>query len=62
MAEVLRQAAELGAAAEAKGFFLEETIDHYAGHAADLEAILDAAGAAGEPAEDLATQKVRDAG
>lgn len=24
-------------------FFVEETIDHYAGHAADLEAILDAA-------------------
>ena len=24
-------------------FFIEETIDHYAGHAADLEAILDAA-------------------
>jgi hypothetical protein len=43
-------------------FFLEETIDHYAGHTADLEAILDAAGSDGEPAEDLATQKVRDAG
>ena len=47
-------------------FFLEETIDHYAGHAADLEAILDAAEAAtaaGEDAPaDLATQKARDAG
>jgi hypothetical protein len=44
------------------GFFLEETIDHYAGHAADLEAILDAAGTAGEAAPDLAIQKARDAG
>jgi hypothetical protein len=43
-------------------FFLEETIDHYAGHTADLEVILDAAGNAGEPAEDLPTQKARNAG
>jgi hypothetical protein len=43
-------------------FFIDETIDHYADHAADLEAILDAAGSAGHPAEDLATQKARDAG
>jgi len=43
-------------------FFLEETIDHYGDHAADLEAILEAAGSAGEPAADLATQKARDAG
>ena len=47
-------------------FVLEETIDHYAGHAADLEAIVDAAesataGGADAP-EDLATQKARDAG
>jgi hypothetical protein len=35
-------------------FFIEETIDHYNGHAADLEAILDAS-AAGAP--DLPTQK-----
>ena len=43
-------------------FFIEETLDHYADHAADLEAILDAAGSGGEPAEDLATQKAREAG
>jgi Mycothiol maleylpyruvate isomerase N-terminal domain len=36
------------------GFFVEETIDHYNDHAADLEAILDAC-AAGAP--DLPTQK-----
>jgi hypothetical protein len=45
-------------------FFLEETIDHYAGHAADLEAILDAsqaAAAAGDEAPPgLATQKARE--
>jgi hypothetical protein len=35
-------------------FFVDETIDHYAEHAADLEAILDAC-ASGAP--DLATQK-----
>jgi hypothetical protein len=35
-------------------FFIDETIDHYNDHAADLEAILDAC-AAGAP--DLATQK-----
>ena len=35
-------------------FFVDETIDHYQEHAADLEAILDAA-ASGAP--DLATQK-----
>jgi hypothetical protein len=35
-------------------FFIDETIDHYAEHAADLEAILEAC-AAGAP--DLATQK-----
>lgn len=47
-------------------FFIEETIDHYAGHTADLEAILEAsesASAAGDDApDDLATQKARDAG
>ena len=37
-------------------FFVEETIDHYNDHSADLEAILDAC-AAGAP--DLPTQKVR---
>ena len=36
-------------------YFMDETIDHYAEHAADLEAILDAC-ASGAP--DLATQKV----
>jgi hypothetical protein len=46
-------------------FFLEETIDHYSEHSADLEAILDAAAAAtaaGDDApDDLVTQKARDA-
>jgi hypothetical protein len=37
-------------------FFIDETIDHYAEHQADLEAILEAC-AAGAP--DLPTQKVR---
>lgn len=40
-------------------FFMEETIDHYNEHTADLEAILEAA-AAGVP--DLPTQKVLDDG
>ena len=48
--------------ADSLRFFIDETIDHYADHAADLEAILDAAGSEGEPAEDLATQKARDGG
>jgi hypothetical protein len=44
-------------------FFLDETIDHYAGHSADLEAILEAADSAGDGAPvDLATQKAREAG
>src|SRR5688500_11337231 len=44
-------------------FFLDETIDHYAGHSADLEAILEAADSAGDGAPvDLATQKARQAG
>jgi hypothetical protein len=40
-------------------FFIDETIDHYADHVADLESILDAAAQAdgGEP-PDLATQKL----
>ena len=29
-------------------FFIDETIDHYAGHAADLEAILESGGATGD--------------
>jgi hypothetical protein len=49
--------------AENLRFFIDETIDHYADHASDLEAILTAAAEAGAAApKDLPTQKAAPTG